>query len=103
MSAPRVSVLLPVRDGALFLREAVESVLAQTLDDFELIVVDDGSEDETPAILGAVGRAHALGELGLWADTGEAHPLCDAELAGERLVLGAARPVADDLELRTPV
>ena len=55
MSAPRVSVLLPVRDGALFLREAVESVLAQTLDDFELIVVDDGSEDETPAILGAVG------------------------------------------------
>src|SRR5919198_492478 len=54
MSAPRVSVLLPVRDGALFLREAVESVLAQTLDDFELIVVDDGSEDETPAILAAM-------------------------------------------------
>src|ERR687887_2921944 len=55
MSAPRVSVLLPVRDGAPFLREALDSVLAQTLTDFELVVVDDGSEDETPAILEAVG------------------------------------------------
>lgn len=55
MSAPRVSVLLPVRDGAPFLREALDSVLAQTLVDFELLVVDDGSEDETPAILASVG------------------------------------------------
>jgi glycosyltransferase involved in cell wall biosynthesis len=54
VSAPRVSVLLPVRDGAAFVREAVESVLAQTLADFELLVVDDGSEDETPAILRSV-------------------------------------------------
>ena len=50
----RVSVLLPVRDGARFLREALASVLAQTLRDFELLVVDDGSEDETPAILAAL-------------------------------------------------
>jgi glycosyltransferase involved in cell wall biosynthesis len=55
MSSPRVSVLLPVRDGAPFLRGALDSVLAQTLADFELIVVDDGSEDETPAILESVG------------------------------------------------
>jgi glycosyltransferase involved in cell wall biosynthesis len=51
VSSPLVSVLLPVRDGAAFLREAVESVLAQTLREHELLVVDDGSEDETPAIL----------------------------------------------------
>jgi glycosyltransferase involved in cell wall biosynthesis len=51
---PRISVLLPVRDGAAFLREALDSVLAQTLRDFELIVVDDGSEDATPAILASV-------------------------------------------------
>ena len=55
MSAPRVSVLLPVRDGARFLREALDSVLAQTLADFELLVVDDGSTDETPEILASVG------------------------------------------------
>ena len=54
MSGPRVSVLLPVRDGARFLREALDSVLAQTLTDFELLVVDDGSTDQTPQILASV-------------------------------------------------
>jgi glycosyltransferase involved in cell wall biosynthesis len=48
---PRVSVVMPVRDGERFLREALDSTLAQTLEDFELIVVDDGSTDGTPAIL----------------------------------------------------
>jgi glycosyltransferase involved in cell wall biosynthesis len=54
VSAPRVSVLLPVRNGARFLGEALESVLSQTLADFELLVVDDGSTDETPEILASV-------------------------------------------------
>jgi glycosyltransferase involved in cell wall biosynthesis len=40
-----------VRDGERYLPEAVESVLGQTLHLLELIVVDDGSEDDTPAIL----------------------------------------------------
>jgi glycosyltransferase involved in cell wall biosynthesis len=51
MADPSVSVLLPVRDGARFLAEAVDSVLGQTLTDFELIVVDDGSTDGSAAIL----------------------------------------------------
>jgi glycosyltransferase involved in cell wall biosynthesis len=49
--SPRVSVVMPVRNGERFLREALDSTLAQTLTDFELIVVDDGSTDSTPAIL----------------------------------------------------
>jgi glycosyltransferase involved in cell wall biosynthesis len=48
---PRVSVVMPVRDGERFLEEALSSTLTQTLTDFELIVVDDGSTDRTPSIL----------------------------------------------------
>lgn len=51
-SAPAVSVVLPVHNGERFLREAVESVLAQSLSDFELLAVDDGSTDATAEILG---------------------------------------------------
>ena len=47
-------MILPVRDGDPFLRDALESVLTQTLADFELLVVDDGSTDETPSILAEV-------------------------------------------------
>jgi hypothetical protein len=46
-----VSVVIPVRDGERFLREALDSVLSQTLSDLEVVVVDDGSGDATPAIL----------------------------------------------------
>lgn len=48
---PRVSVILPCYNGEVYLREAVQSILDQTLADFELIVVDDGSTDGSPAIL----------------------------------------------------
>jgi hypothetical protein len=47
----KVSVVMPVRDGERFLVEAVESVLAQSLADLELVVVDDGSTDRTPGLL----------------------------------------------------
>jgi len=57
VSAPRVSVVMPVRNGAAYLDEAVGSVLSQTLDDLELIVVDDGSTDDTPAILERLARS----------------------------------------------
>ncbi|WP_420134699.1 glycosyltransferase [Rhodopseudomonas sp.] len=48
---PEVSVILPVRDGQRWLREAVDSVLTQTLTALELLVIDDGSTDATPQIL----------------------------------------------------
>lgn len=48
---PRVSVVIAVHNGERYLREAIDSILAQTLADFELIVVDDGSTDGTARIL----------------------------------------------------
>ena len=50
-TAPRVSVIMPAFNGETYIREAIASILGQTLHDFELIVVDDGSTDSTPAIL----------------------------------------------------
>lgn len=46
-----VSVVMPVRNGQDYVAEALDSLLAQTLADFELIVIDDGSTDRTPSIL----------------------------------------------------
>lgn len=57
MSAdPKVSVIMPVRDGARWVGEAAESMLCQTLKAFEFIIIDDGSSDETPEILQALSR-----------------------------------------------
>jgi glycosyltransferase involved in cell wall biosynthesis len=48
---PLISVVMPVRNGARWLSEAIESIIYQTCRDFELLVIDDGSTDETPEIL----------------------------------------------------
>jgi glycosyltransferase involved in cell wall biosynthesis len=49
-ASPRVSVIMAVHNEERFLAEAVESVLAQSFSDFELLISDDGSTDATPAL-----------------------------------------------------
>lgn len=50
---PKVTVLLPVYNSARFLGDALDSILAQTWVDFEILAIDDGSTDESLAILQA--------------------------------------------------
>ena len=49
---PKVSVVIPTYNRAATVPRAIESVLAQTVTDLEVIVVDDGSSDDTGKVLG---------------------------------------------------
>lgn len=51
MKTPKVSVILPVYNGDRWLDECIKSVLNQTFQDFEFIIVNDGSTDKTPFIM----------------------------------------------------
>ena len=53
--SPQVSVIITTYNRAAMVAEAVESVLAQEMKDFELIVIDDGSNDETEERLSVYG------------------------------------------------
>jgi len=50
IESPRISVLLPVYNGAPFLAASIDSVLTQTFEDFELLILNDGSSDDSAVI-----------------------------------------------------
>jgi len=54
-STPRVSAIIPVYNGAATIERALKSVFDQTFTDYEVVVVDDGSTDDTPAVLAKYG------------------------------------------------
>ncbi len=55
--APLVTVLTAARNAGPYLAEAVESILAQTFSDWEYVIVDDASEDDTPSIVERYAKA----------------------------------------------
>jgi glycosyltransferase involved in cell wall biosynthesis len=94
---PTVSVIIPVKDGARYVREALQSMLDQDLADIEVIVVDDGSSDDSAAIASSLGSRD--GRVKVVANRGKG--IVDAlnmgiSLAGAPLV---ARMDCDDVSL----
>lgn len=59
MNPPRFSVIIPVFNGEAFVARAIESALAQMLPAHEIIVVDDGSTDDTAAVVARFAAANA--------------------------------------------
>ena len=51
MSAPRVSIIVPVYNAEEYLADCLESIAGQTMGDFEALLVDDGSTDGSLAVL----------------------------------------------------
>ncbi len=51
LAKPKISVLMPVYNGERFIAESIHSVFNQTFTDFELLVIDDGSTDQSAAIV----------------------------------------------------
>lgn len=53
-NSPLLSVIMPVYNGEKYVQQSIESVLQQTLNDFELLVIDDGSTDATPQLVRSI-------------------------------------------------
>ena len=51
MSSSSVTVLMPVYNGAAFLPESIDSILSQTYKDFEFLIINDGSTDDSEKII----------------------------------------------------
>lgn len=90
-----VSVVMPVYNAQRYLRQAVESVLGQSFTDFELIAVDDGSKDDSLAILREYGAKDRRVKVVSRANTGIVGALNDGLKAAEGELV--ARMDSDDL------
>src|ERR1700752_5362711 len=54
MKEPEISVIIPVYNAEKYIREAVESILHQTYTDFEVLLIDDGSTDNSAKVIAEI-------------------------------------------------
>jgi len=50
MSGPQISIIIPVYNTGIYLKQCIDSIICQSFNDYEMILVDDGSKDNSPAI-----------------------------------------------------
>jgi glycosyltransferase involved in cell wall biosynthesis len=95
MARPLISVVMPVRNGERFLAASIDSIRAQSVGDFDLIVIDDGSTDRTADIL----ASYAIVDSRIRVHRQEPSGLVSALNAGSGLARAAyiARMDADDI------
>ena len=75
---PIVSVILAVHNDERYIEESVRSVLEQTYEDFELILVDDGSDDGTGSLVDSLARTDSRIRLCRQRQCGLTHSLIRA-------------------------
>jgi glycosyltransferase involved in cell wall biosynthesis len=92
-----ISVIMPVRNAEHYLGEAIKSVLRQTVTDFEFLITDDGSSDESPEIL----RRYAESDprIRLVPRRGEGYLIALNEMLAEACGKFVARMDADDVSM----
>jgi len=98
-NSPLISVILPAFNCAQYLNQAIDSILAQTLDDFELLVIYDESSDETRSII----ESYVSQDVRVILIEGQKARLVGALNQGISLAKGKyiARMDADDVSLPT--
>jgi hypothetical protein len=102
---PRVAVLLPARDAARTIRAAVTSILRQTERDLTLVCVDDGSQDDTAAVLARVAERDRRVVLlrgpgeGIAGALNRGLAVCDAEVIARMDADDVAHPARLALQL----
>lgn len=93
---PRVSVLMPVYNASQFLKQAIDSIIAQILPDWELVIINDGSTDKSKSIIEEYNDRRIRyyeneSNLGLIETLNKGFSLCSGEFI--------ARMDADDISL----
>jgi len=78
MLMPTVSVIIPAYNDARYIREAIDSVLAQTYDDYEIIVVGDGTGEALATQMGRSGRRRIEERFSMERSIGNLWPIIES-------------------------
>ena len=65
MTVPAVSIIMPIKNSARFIRDALDSIVAQSFEDYEVIIVDGASSDDGPAVARSYPKTICVSQQGI--------------------------------------